>query len=290
MKTQKHPDLIPVSVQFYDLDITKPDQADIWSNLQAQLLARGVKCWSTRGTSRQPDGGKLYKQTNDYLQTVKVGQPHHIETKHLFLNQYNSAAVRLFDWYDLEYTNRNMRRGYYIEPSADLEQAKLDRFTCGYCGKQQWEPVERFCRACWGSEYLKPEELHLTLLLPVAESFGADRKKLAGELPAGMVQQFTEENRVARKVAATARLDKRIKDKRRQLLQKVADGKKEVLALRWLVEQDLGHLEANLIYYSHTQNFCFGWREPYSNNEAAKLSTGALLRFPFPFTIIKRGA
>lgn len=98
MKTQKHPDLIPVSVQFYNLDITKPDHADIWSNLQAQLLARGVKCWSTRGTSRQPDGGKLYKQTNDYLQTVKVGQPHHIETKHLFfgsIQQRRRSPLRL---------------------------------------------------------------------------------------------------------------------------------------------------------------------------------------------------
>lgn len=284
LETHAKPETISVEVVFYRLDVSEPAQAEAWSALQEKLLGAGYKFWA-----HIPDVSGGPGSTTKYMQQVKEGRPHAVETKHLFGDQYNSASVRLFDWYHIKWPNRDIREGYYIEPNAELEQAKRDRHVCGYCGHQEWNPTEPFCRECWGSEYLKAEELHMTLYLPVAESFGADRAKLAGELPAEMLERFTEENKQARMKAARARLIKRRAQVRARLAQEQESAQKKLEAFEWLVDQDLEHLERNMIYYRHKNEFCFGWLKPFSKNEAAALETGALLRFPFPFTVKHQG-
>lgn len=47
---------------------------------------------------------------------------------------------------------------------------------------------------------------------------------------------------------------------------------------------DHGFSLDNVIYYSHTGRFCFGWRQPVSDSVASKL-LDVMSEFPFPYTI-----
>lgn len=75
-----------------------------------------------------------------------------------------------------------------------------------------------------------------------------------------------------------------IKDNERRLesiRQKIKDNEKELQAFTWLLDNDL-FINDNVIYHSHKDVFCFGWRNPIDQNTKSLL-LDKLSEFPFNY-------
>lgn len=261
-------DLIPINVVAYSLSVT----SDEYKAIAAKLKARGLKhfeVWHADGDNK-----------------IKSGM-YHVETKHLFGDQSNTEeGFRVFDWYDgIFNNNRSWRIGHYIEDGEGWKALQLARRNfnkCGYCGNQ--EPAAAgtvFCDKCIDSEYLKEGDLHLTRMVCVAES---DKKRapLTEAEKAHLVPLY----RAAQLHGTTERGKARIAKARRDIVTKrdaaIKHANVEHDGYLWLMDHGIN--TANVIYYTHTGKFGFGWRNPVE----AGVLTGILdviSEFPFPYEI-----
>lgn len=220
---------------------------------------------------------------------------YHVETDYIFGNQYNTAeGIRIFEKCSALHSDERGRLkkggGYYIAEGIDELRAYQDKVkVCGYCGAQYYETEKTVCDKCAGSEYLKETELHLLRLLPVRESFGAKRKLTEAEHA-----ELLEKYRTAQGLGKINRQEA-AKSKNRQKVASLipeAEGKAAALieaakietdAYTWLLDHGVNILE-NTIYYTHTGRFCFGWRNPLTDDEKSKL-LDILCEFPFDYDI-----
>jgi hypothetical protein len=69
-----------------------------------------------------------------------------------------------------------------------------------------------------------------------------------------------------------------------RLRQNICDAEIKYYAIKWLINHNIPY--DNWIYYSHKKEFCWGWRNPISEQEIKKHSK-TLKDFPYPFTIKK---
>lgn len=261
---------------------THPGYKALKAAIKANSASRGHLMHSWGGTDH--DSGK--GNTSEVVE---------IETAHVFGNQWNTAdGRRVFDWY-LEYTEKDYKRGHWLEITPELAEVRRETLKCGYCGCQYGPhhdpaPEKPFCAACLDSEYLKPDDLYLTRLAPVVEVNGNDPKRepltdaeRAAVMPAYVARQTTGDD---------SRANLKRHRQRADVLQKFAKETAAATAERdgmlWL--WDHGASLDNVIYYDHTQKFSFGWRSPVSLEvEAALLAI--LSEFPHSYEIkTARGA
>ena len=150
----------------YSFDISKPEDAAAYAALCEKLKAVQPR------QMKSHDGGKssYYKAAFDKPEGVEIT----LETKHLFTNQWNTAAIegvsekglRVFDWaedymlsggaYGSAYSAKYHKRGHYLEQTPEMAEIRRNTCKCRYCGKQ--EPAQKgyvFCPHCIDSEYLK---------------------------------------------------------------------------------------------------------------------------------------
>lgn len=208
-----------------------------------------------------------------------------IELQHLFNNQMNSAAplnARLFDWHEAIVTNKRIKHGYWIE-SAELQHARANTCACGYCGAQYENATPGdFCGACLESEYLTRDNLHLLRLRRVSDDDRANRAPLSPEERAAVIPAFDEariKGTTARGIARRAKQRADVAAKYEKAI-KVATTERD--AHTWLL--DRGFDLSNVIYYSHTDKFAFGWRSHIEGAELEHLRA-TLADFPFNFEI-----
>ena len=95
-----------------------------------------------------------------------------------------------------------------------------------------------------------------------------------------------QEYKILRVAKRMEELKKRQADKLKSIEKDIENSKKELSAFTWLIENGLDH--DNVIYYNHTDTFCFGWRDKLSETEKIKL-TEALKGFPYKWEF-KKGA
>ena len=62
----------------------------------------------------------------------------------------------------------------------------------------------------------------------------------------------------------------------------IFEAEKKTTAYTWLLDHKFRELD-NVIYYSHTDKFCFGWREPYGAD--ASVLRESLEGFPFDYEV-----
>ncbi|MDE2097485.1 MAG: hypothetical protein KGL39_09590 [Patescibacteria group bacterium] len=223
-----------------------------------------------------------------------------LETTHVFDNQWNTAddagdeatrGRRVFDWYEaLAPHSRGVvhtGRGHWLEITDEMRALRHDTVGCGYCGKQrarQDAPV--FCGECLDSEYLKEADLPLLRLLPVDAGFRAERAPLTDTERADLVPRF----RAAQLHGSTERGRARIAKQRQDIMHKAAcaisNATDECNGLLWLL--DHGVNISNVIYYSHTGRFCFGWCKPVDAALYGELCE-ILTEFPFDYDIEREG-
>lgn len=254
---------------------------DEYRELSAKLEGLGLEKFAAIGANDVDHFTKKIKPLN--------GQVVYLETKHLFNNQWNTAptptsetGLRVFDWEEpINIHNRKLTYGYWLEYDfEEVRNLRASRLQCGYCGKQTHERGDGFCHECPGSEYLKETDLHLLRLLPVAEM--GNRAPLTDAERAAFVPEFIN----AQIHGNTERDKQRIAKARRDILAKrdkvISDATAEFDGMTWLM--DHGVNTSNVIFYTHTGRFCFGWLKPYSRTEAEALRP-ALQGFSWPHDI-----
>lgn len=271
-------DTIKTRLHHYRYNVEDDADRTAWEDLRRRLKAQGLRCFrSITGTGRAHD---WYKE----LIIPLDGQPVELETRHLFDNQWNTGPTetseqgfRVFDWAEAIYPNRHIKQGHYLEQTEEMEQARRARFKCGYCGAQYVNPAGKWCRKCLGSQYLKRDELRLLRLKPVTAGLGA---QFTDEAPAELAGEYEVRQHDARH----KRLEKDHADKLRRLERNIEDAKTALEAFHWLI--DHGQDVENVIFYSHTGRFCFGWRTPIDAAEYSAL-VDVLCEFPFDYDVEK---
>lgn len=257
------------TIHYYRFDISDPKQADACNALHAELRAT-----PGRGSFMNA----LCHEYNDGAGSEEVT----LETKHLFDNQWNTPERRVFDWYEAIFPNRSIKQGHYLDITPEMREIRRNTNKCGFCGAQ--EPAQKgyvFCPHCIDSEYLKEEDLHLTRMVPVDEQRKA-RAPLSEAERAHLMPLYVK----AQTEGATTRGKARLKKQRADLLRKrntaIENANTEYNGLIWLM--DHGISINNVIYYSHTGRFGFGWRKPIGDAEYSRL-VDLLCEFPFDYDI-----
>ncbi len=268
--TTTRPATINTTIHTYLFNVDEKEQAEAYLALCEKLKAtpgRGhwMHCYADHDKS-EPTPGEIT-----------------LETKHLFGNQWNSEAregeengLRVFDWYEGIYTNRQYKQGHYLDITDEMVAVRQETLSCGYCGAHHETLTDNgMCDRCLGSEYLEPENWHLLRLLPVAETFGGDRAKLSPDEEAEFRARFTDaqSNAKAARLKKQAVLDRKWIDKKLVDAEKTLEQAKESNAvLTWLADNGLN--PRSPIHYTHTGVWCWGWS---NHNTPSDSEVSALL-------------
>ena len=209
-----------------------------------------------------------------------------LEAEFLFENQWNSNVGRVFDWYEeavFSYgkERKNIKRGHYLEITAEMADIRRRTLKCGYTGAQFPEtttPRFNLTEQALSNAYLKETELHLLRLIPVCDEFRTRREPLTeAELAIVFPKYLEARTKASAEVRAKQKdevLTEFARDQRRATMER--DGK------LWLLEHGM-QLE-NVIFYNHTESFSFGWRSAYTGKVREKVLE-LLKTFPFPYDV-----
>lgn len=267
----------------YNFDTSQTGGAAQYKALCDTLTAQRLECFESHGGASHYNGGLDGKTLT-------------LETAHIFANQWNTAPIdddgaktgrRVFDWaqdsvYGTPNRNPQIKRGHWLEQTQEMREARRNTAACGYCGHQ--EPAQKgniFCPECIGSEYLETKLLHLLRMQPVDDT--GDRAPLTDAERAHLLPLYRD----AQLHGHTTRDKKRIAQARADIAGKFAtatrDAKTEHDGMLWLM--DHGVKTDNVIFYTHTGRFGFGWRKPVD----AEILSGLLdiiSEFAFAYDIV----
>lgn len=293
-KRAKPMNTIQTTLTHYRFDLTKEKQREEYESLvKGPLSSIGFPVWRMRADFHDYSAREPVERFLDKVRAL-VGRkenthgltsgPVVLETKHLFDNQWNGESLRLFNWAEVVYNNRNIREGYYLTQTDEMREVLRNTHKCGFCGAL--EPAAKgytFCPHCIDSQHLEADYLRLTRMVPVrdtskprSELSDAEREHLMPLFNAAQLYGATERGkaRIAKERAAIA---KKLKDA-------VAKAQEEHDAAVWIMDNVPAMLE-NWIFYAHTGRHCFGWRKKL--NAAAKSAMLEVIsEFPFAYTLL----
>lgn len=270
-------------LHYYYYDISDPEQKKQYDTLSAQLKAQGLKLFD----SFSPNGSSFY----DTMIKPLNGETIELETDFLFDNQWNSGptktnekGLRVFDWAEtIFFHNRNIKIGMYLDITPEMTAIRENTLTCGYCGKfYEKDTAPVFCEKCLDSEYLKEDNLYLLRLLPVSKSFNGERPQLTNEEKAVLLPQYVIRQTIGNDSRNAQKLKKQREKIEHDYQVDMSALKDEHDGLLWLMDHNVNI--DNVIYYSHTGKFCFGWRTPLSTNIKSKL-LDVLTEFPYDYEL-----
>ena len=220
-----------------------------------------------------------------------------LDPSFLFDNQWNEAGDkgrRLFDYYEESAHNpkfKTTRYGHWLEITPEMVAIRNQVHKCGYCGQHYPEPTTTgFCTKCLGSEYLEEKELKLLRLLPAANSFNGKRPELSSEEMAILLPAYRREQGLGKEARDVEKLkglrlkvSKIVQDAKDEAAKKIADAEIEQDGKNWLLDHNFRGID-NVIFYSHTQRWAFGWRKALSDGEKSYLKD-MLCEFPYDYDL-----
>lgn len=216
-----------------------------------------------------------------------------IDTQHMFTDQCNVGSMRLFDSAEMLYASgAHSGSGYYLELEPHDIAARNETLKCGYCGQHygehhesHWpltkqEKADLFCRKCIGSPNLTVDDIKrgINRLYRVSDMRDEFHKKPTQQQFTSFLSSYDHAQAEARKL----RIEQRKKLERARVEQKLREAQAEYDGKMWLLDRDY-ELD-NVIYYTHTKLFGFGWREPLTAEEELHLRV-LLEDAPFTFEI-----
>jgi hypothetical protein len=211
-----------------------------------------------------------------------------IEAKHLFSNQSNTTdGRRVFDhWEEYFCHGQTCKVGHWMEITPEIAKARVETHNCGWCGNHYGPchdplPADGMCDKCLDGPHLTEDKLFMLRLLPVSAGY-VERQPLTDEELAAIMPRYVERQ-------TTGKDSREAKARAAQLVAIVKEYKEKTEAAKtkhdgmlWLWERNI-NLD-NVIYYSHTDKFSFGWREPVSDAVRDRLLQ-IMSEFPFGYEI-----
>jgi hypothetical protein len=244
---------------YYRFNLTNDTERQAYQELREKLEAMNVRLFNV-----------IADHSDSRNFSDLDGKEIELETDHLFDNQWNTApneisdkGLRVFDWYEGIVPNRSIKSGHWLEQTSEMTAIRANTFVCGYCGKKS-DKSDVFCRHCLGSEYLKETDLKLLVLRAVKDRYDVDYDAVV--IPESILAEYKEKQKASRIIRLKKRQERQLED----LRTKITNAEIEYTAFELLIDNDIDF--ENVIYYSHTQTFCFGWREKLSDDDAGKLA------------------
>lgn len=213
---------------------------------------------------------------------IPVGE-YEIDTTHIFSNQYNTIGengrpgYRIFEYSEplADITIKPLGYGYYISSGIDkIRELQKKIKVCGYCGKQYKNTKKQFCFACVGSKHLTKENYPLLRLVELLAKDKFNYKNVI--VPIWLEDKIKK----AQYKTQLKELKKIKKDKLESIKKDIQSSKKELTAFKWLINNGIDF--KNVIHYSHTDKFCFGWRNSLDESQKTELMN-KLKEFPFNY-------
>lgn len=270
MKTLK------TTIHRYSFNTSNPEQLAQYNAMKAQIPTKkdGRGEWMNAWGGNHPSRGNISEEIE-------------LEITCIFENQWNSATERVFDWYEeYQLQNKSLKRGHWLEITPEMVQVRRETLKCGYCGchygpHHDKTPVNGFCAKCLDSSYLKETDLFLLRLVPICDD-RKEKQPLTDEEKEMLMPLYIDRQTQGNDSrAAQAR-----KQAREDILNDYEKTTKEATTKRdgllWLWDHNIP-LD-NVIYYSHTDKFCFGWRNPLSPDVHSRL-LDLISEFPFEYEI-----
>lgn len=267
---------ISLTVRKYRFDISKPEDAKQYRELCETLKNRGFR------------NMQVSNWNGDFYRSLEDGKAYALESKHLFDNQYNADGLRLHEWTEGYFPNRNLKSGYYLDfDLAAMDELKANRHCCGYCGHQydtlQGDklPSNGFCEKCLDNEYLTENRLSSLRLLPLNVS--KERQPLTETETAELLPIFIRRQTVDDDSRNKAKLDKIRADAIAKCEKRIANATNERDGFIWLLDNQIP--TDNCIFYDHKGIFSFGWRSNGLDESTANALRERLENFPFKYEI-----
>ena len=253
---------------YYYLNVSKPDD-------RAEYLALLDRM------AKDPDRGPVFCAWGSKWKAHPHNEVEEIEldTGHLFDNQWNEAGDkgrRLFEWYEEYVDNKNIHLGYVMDLTPEMLEAKRNRYRCHFCAFQIDNPKVEFCPSCLGSQFLEEKDLSLTRLTPVTESYSK------AKVPADRYVEYRAEQIRCRRI----RLRERKANNRKSAERKLELAQIEFDGFTWCLDNGID--TNDLIFYSHTERFCYGWHDGLDDvrySEAEEKFKG----FPYAVDLKRKG-
>lgn len=264
----------------YRFDLTVQEESAAYEALSARLKKTNGECFCAWG-------GK----GSHYLTFAQDGVDVDLETEHLFSDQWNTAPIdgvsdnglRVFDWaedYPIDF-RKTLKRGHYLVITDEMREIRRNTHECGYCRKQ--EPAQKgyvFCPHCLSSEYLTKDLLFLLRMKSVDDK--SNRAPLSDAESAHLLPLWKDAQLFGNTERAKARTAKMRQQIETDYKKAVSKAETEYKGFSWLMDQGLS--VDNIIYYSHANTFCFGWRQPIGA-ELLSAILDVISGFPFSYEI-----
>ncbi len=247
--------LLTTTLHTYYFDLSNPKEKEAYGMLKAKMKAQHTACFESRGNGSHYFGSDL------------DGQIIQLETDCLFNNQWNTApfdkykrGLRVFDWAQDYLPNKNIKRGHYLHITVEMKEIRRNTNKCGYCGKMQ--PAANgavFCTLCLDSEFLKHSDLMLLRLRAIDETDKTCPPLTEAELDF-LLPLYKDAQLHGNTAKGKTRLAQKRKDIEDKYKREIYGAKVEHAGFLWLMDHGIN--TDNVIYYAHTDKFCFGWRHP----------------------------
>jgi hypothetical protein len=268
--------IITVPFTYYRFNLDKPEEAEAYKNLSFPKCKVWTMYYYSPSTKKQRDFGASLKKLGE-RKTIDL------ETKHLFSNQWNTTEeyenLRIHRWAEWDYPNRDIKEGYFIEITEELQHLLDNTLACEYCSHQEPKTVSNptYCPSCVGSEYLSEDLLPLTKLQPVSS------KKKRDSFDKDL---YLKEHGDKLTKVLTDRKAKKRDDLIEKYESKAALNKFQFETQLLLLDNEVIDLN-NVIYYDHRKMWTFGWYTKLTDEEkvtlAQKLSS---INFPHQYEIV----
>lgn len=249
----------------YDFDISSPTENEAYKELTATLKKTNGKCFRVlpNPTGCKPPEGEISLDVSNI--------------NNIWENQWNTTCgFRVFDWYEAIYSNRDIKKGYYLTITPEMNTLRSELLRCGYCGHTVASP-QSFCTSCIGSIYLEASDLKLLRMMPVSSS--ASREELSEEELAMLTEELNKAQMRAIHRKYSMEEQARQYEEEEKIFQEAED---RLAGHCFLLNNHLS--QDNCIYYAHTGVFCFGWKRPLPDAAADYLEE-LLEGFPAKYEI-----
>lgn len=209
----------------------------------------------------------IHFEPGEHVKTVEVT----LETDNLFDNQWNTVeGFRLFNKEKYTYANPKYKCGYWLEQTPEMVAILTGTAKCGYCGHKAPVGEKDFCDKCLGSPHLSEQDLHLLRMQPIEEpglreTVKSERQRYRKSAP---LTEQERETLLPRYVEAQTNgkhelAQKALSDAYKKYARKLILANVEYDGMRCIAKADIP-LD-NVIFYEHTETFCFGWRNSLSD-------------------------